>query len=240
MARAARDVFLEPMRWLAAMLLVARVAHADPACEARWRELRAEAMRLADLDERGRRLAALPSCPRDVVEPAAEPEPTFAPHAIGFVSTGLAAERVAYPLATARGLGVFVEAAAGWRFARRWAASGFAGYAGFEDRGYLGSYDVVHHFYELGGRLGMMVDGIELGAKLGVELDDAAAFFDVPAHRDALPLAGIDARIGVVPIGPLQITFAASVEAAWNPRSSSDLSLYGDVYAVRLAVGCQL
>ena len=159
---------------------------------------------------------------------------------IAWLASGMTITRVVYPLATARSLGAFVEAGVGWRFERRLAASAFAGYASFDDHAYLGSLDVVHHFYELGGRLAVNLYGIDLGAEIGVELDDATAFFDVPAHRDTLPLVGIDARVPVVRLGRLQVMFAASVQAARNPNTSSDLSLYGDVFAARLGIGLQL
>lgn len=238
------------------LILLSRVALAQPAatpsafetCRVQRKAQTIEAMKIADPDARARRLLAMPICRREadgsveVVDPTAPPlpEPPFEPRAIAAVTAGVAASIVAYNVRPATSLGPTVEAELGWQLRRRFSIGAFGGFSSFHDDAYLGSYDVRHRFYDVGARVRYHVGGFRLGAGAGVELDDAMAFADVPAHRDPLLLFSVDALYPVARVDRFEVVVRGVVSFASSALASSDLSMYGNVISARLGIGFAL
>jgi hypothetical protein len=118
-------------------------AHADPpsafeTCKARRRELTAEALRVTDVVERGRQLAAMPVCRRlpdgetEVVEPPPPPAPDvspFAPHASWAVRAGVEALTAdGHGELGPTGSGPHVDVEVAYRFERAWSIAAFGRY----------------------------------------------------------------------------------------------------------------
>jgi hypothetical protein len=132
---------------IAWIVCIATAAQAQPSaiqfddCKARRKVLTAEAMKIADADERARRLIAMPVCRRnpdnsvEVVEPAApQPDTPFAPHIelaarTGIVGVTVISERYFAPT----GIGPLVELEAGYRIRRPLSIGVLASYARFSD-----------------------------------------------------------------------------------------------------------
>ncbi len=217
------------------------------ACKARRHELRVAAMKLR-LAERGPKLVMLPECRRlpdgttQVIDPTAQPVlPPFTPALSIALVTGIAATRVTYPLDVASSFGPYVQLEGGWHFVRRISIGAFAAYTGFDDGSYLGHYDVRHRIYDVGARIRVHVGDGTVGVGLGVEIDNALAFADVPATSTPNLLIAIDARLPIMHVGRFELIVDAIVSySAASETPTADVSIYGDVLSARLAIGLRL
>src|ERR1700733_2844626 len=172
------------------------------ACKDRRHAMTVEAMKSTDIEERGRRLAALVECqrPADGTTEVIAPTPPLEriPHATIALLMGVALSRIAYELSPATSItGPFAELEGGWRFARRFSLAAFAGYTGFHDEAYLGGYNVRHSLFDVGARVRLHFGSASVGAGAGVEIDDAVAFADVPGYMNPLVLVTLDAKYEV-------------------------------------------
>jgi hypothetical protein len=240
------------LRGAIACALVGGVAAAQPSqdpfesCKARRRELTAEAMKVADAAERGRLLAAMPSCERAddgttaVVEPppAAPLEPAVAPHVTAGLRVG--ASESATLIGSdepASGLGPFIELEGGWRLQRRFELALFASYSWYRDTSWMpgptrpGTFDVHDAIYDIGARVRLHYDPISFGAGIGVELEHGGTA-DYPAELFTLMQLELEAAYEVTRTERLAIDMLAIATAATD--------LERDLISVRLAFGIRL
>jgi hypothetical protein len=214
------------------------------ACTVTRKARMAEAMRIDDLDDRARALVAIPQCRREpdgttaVVDPTAhEPEPPWQPRVRVALVAGVAASTIAYQVRPATGYGPALELAADWHRWRRFSLSLSAGYVGFDDGSYLGSYDVRHHFADLGARVALELGRASVGAGVGVQLDDAIAFADIPGHHDLEPAFELVASYEIDRTRSLAVILLGGLTFVTSSPMASDLSYSGDVATARLAIG---
>ena len=110
------------------------------------------------------------------------------------------------------------------------------GYTGFHDEAYLGGYDVRHSLFDVGAHVG----SASVGAGAGVEIDDATAFADVPGYVNPLVLVTVDVKYEVERIERFGVVVEGSVSYATTLQTSTDVSMYGDAFCARLAIGLSL
>ena len=219
------------------------------ACKAERRRQIAEAMQIADANERGRRLAAAPVCERaadgslHVDDPRAHPlEPPFKRFASWSLELGLAGAVIQYQVRPSDAFAPVIEGAAAWHFTRAYWVGGFASAIWYDDATYLGQLNTRHRFYDVGARFGIALGDAELGAGIGLELDDGDAFGPsndpVPARWNELALFDIHAayRVGHI-AGAAMVAGGELTYASLGKQSDVDLSLYGNIASARLTLG---
>ncbi len=239
------------LRAVIACALVGGVAAAQPgadpfeACKARRRELTAEAMKIADAAERGRRLAAMPSCERaedgttTVVEPppATPPDPIVTPHVTAALRVGAAESATLIGSDDpASGLGPFIELEGGWRLRRRIELAAFGSYSRYRDATWMpgvpvGTFDVHDELYDVGARMRLHYDPFSFGAGIGVELEHGGSA-GYPVELFTLVQLELEAAYQAARTERLAIEVLGIASAATN--------LDRDVVSFRLALGIRL
>ena len=160
-------------------------------CKARRIALMATAMKIADIDERARRFAAMPTCVRhddgttEVVE--AEPPPLpdtspFSPHLELAARTGISGTFVISTEELApKGIGPFVDVELGYRWRREYSVSVFGSYAHFSDddvavsNGIVSNASVItvtDNLYAVGARVNRHLGSFWIGGGVGMELEN--------------------------------------------------------------------
>lgn len=238
------------------LLVLVRVAAAQPAttptrfetCTAERKTRMATALQIADADERARALLAMPECRReadgttDVIDPRAPvaPEAAFQSRIEAELVAGVAASAIGYQVRQAFGFGPAVELAGAWHGWRRLSLGASAGYVGFDDSSYLGSYDVRHRFFDLAGRAWLHLGPAKVGAGIGVQIDDAMAFADISGHRDANPFFEVAARCDVERVRFAELVVFGALSYVTSSPDANNLSYAGDVLSARLGIGVRL
>ncbi len=239
------------------MVATAHVAHTQPAatpsaldaCIERRHAMVVAAEKITDVRARGRAFAAIIDCHAtgggavDVIDPLAPPppEPRFEP-AFGVAAVlGARATWIQYHVRSSSSFGPYASLDGSWHFSRHFSIEAFAGYAGFDDGSYLGSYDVRHRFVDFGARLRVHFGPASFAFGGGVEVDDSMPFADVPGDTNPLALFELSARYDVASIGRTRIVVDGGFSYGATQRSDpNDLSIDADAISARLAIGARM
>jgi hypothetical protein len=251
------------MRAVVVAVLVARSAFAQPpgdpdaafeACKARRRALTREAMKIADVNERGRALARMPICLRledrstEIIDtiPVAPARPVpLAVHVEACGQLGGGDWMVASPspgMLAARA--PFAEGELGVGVGDTWSFVGFAGYAVLRgDVLYVDTYRMLQAPYEservlsdVGARARVHHGRLAFGLGVGVEREHATGFSTLTGPRDDTndyALAEADVGYTLASVDHFAVRIAGIASAAVNATLDSP----GNIVSVRLALG---
>jgi hypothetical protein len=221
----------------------------------------AEAMKVADPIERGRMLAAMPTCARGedgataiiVAPPPPPPETTpFAPNFAAALRVGVAASSMSSGSDdAASGVGPYVELEGSWHFHRHLEVAVFGAYTTFGDtvvaaigttingNAVYGVYAVHDQLYDAGARLRLRYDKAAFGVGLGFELEKGVAYAAYPNYANVLEQAQFMGSYRIADHGRFAIdllgvgAFALNGSRLWNQPDR-------DVMSLRFALGVQL
>lgn len=232
------------MRAVIVAMLISRVAFAEGTdefddCKAQRLRLTAEAMKIADANERGERLAAMPTCLREpdgsttvrAAHPRAPEDTTpFAPHLTAALRVGAAASAMSAGADTASGFGPLLELEAGWHGWRHVELAAYAGYTRFRDPQWnalvsigpgqvmAATFDVTEQLYDAGARLRLHYGRVAFGGGAGIELEHGAVVGQ-PAVSNVLAQLGVDGALEVARTGQFAADVVAGATVAMDPNS---------------------
>ncbi len=232
------------MRAAIVALLLSRVAFAEGTdefddCKAQRQRLTAEAMKISDVNERGRRLAEMPACVREGdgstrveggLRREREDTTPFAPHFTAALRVGAAASAMSVGTDTASGFGPLLELEAGWHAWRHVELAAYGGYTRFRDPRWnalvsigpgqvmAATFDVTEQLYDAGARLRLHYGRLAFGGGAGVELEHGA-IVGQPAVSNVLAQLGVDGAYEMARSGEFAADVVAGAAVAMDPNS---------------------
>jgi hypothetical protein len=207
------------------------VASAFDACKVERRRELAEAMKIADVEERGRRLAAIASCESDTRDVPAQVQPPFCPRGVLAAAISAGVQLPANSLVPASWIAV-VELSAGlhWRrhlsFEVFGATSSFSGSTYYEigyDPAVPVRYGYANHVYDLGLRARVHVDRLSLAFGVGVRDDHTTTIGDLVLDDSAwLVLVTAEVAMSLVSYDGVTVDAVANAGLGSNQTTNDE------------------